>query len=119
MNDYESNLRLNDEIGSSVGQPIHDYVQSNSSYGSAYCNSIILDAQNGWDRYHSLEIESSGIELFTTHEDEQSSNVDVTIKGKRREDDGIFLRLRIADKEGPKHKSFSYELYCGISRMAR
>lgn len=100
MNNYESNLRLNDEIWYSVGQPIHDYVQSNSSYSSGYCNGIILDAQNGWDRYQPLEIESSGIELFTTHEDEQSSTVDVTIKGKRREDDGIFLRLRIADKEG-------------------
>ncbi|CBI34208.3 unnamed protein product, partial [Vitis vinifera] len=44
-------------------------------------------------------MEPTGIELFEYHEDEHPANVDISIKGKRREDDGIFLRLRIADKE--------------------
>lgn len=50
--------------------------------------------------YDYIEYEANGIDLFTSHEDEPSENVDITIKGRRREDDGIFLRLRIADKEG-------------------
>ncbi|XVF06274.1 hypothetical protein REPUB_Repub06bG0033400 [Reevesia pubescens] len=33
-------------------------------------------------------------------EDEHAANVDISIKGKRGHDGGIFLRLRIADKEG-------------------
>uniref|UniRef100_A0A5B6ZYQ7 non-specific serine/threonine protein kinase n=1 Tax=Davidia involucrata TaxID=16924 RepID=A0A5B6ZYQ7_DAVIN len=74
---------------------------SNSSF-NGYSNGVTLEAQNGWE-YHSTEIEQSGIELFEHNDDEHdehSMNIDITIKGKRREDDSIFLRLRIADKEG-------------------
>ncbi|RYQ90856.1 hypothetical protein Ahy_B09g096822 isoform B [Arachis hypogaea] len=49
------------------------------------------------------EIEPNGIELFEYHDDddeETSEDVDISIKGKRKDDGGIFLRLRIADKEG-------------------
>lgn len=45
----------------------------------------------------------SGIELFeyNVEEHEHSSNLDITIKGKRRGEDGsIFLRLRIAEGGG-------------------
>eukprot|EP01018_Ginkgo_biloba_P031613 Gb_28196 [translate_table: standard] len=34
------------------------------------------------------------------NEDESAHNMDFTVKGKKRDDDTIFLRLRIADKEG-------------------
>lgn len=61
--------------------------------------------------YHhcnSISEAHNGIELFEYHEDEDEdeddgkhpANVDISIKGKRRGDDGIFLRLRIADREG-------------------
>ncbi|KAB2599624.1 serine/threonine-protein kinase WNK9 [Pyrus ussuriensis x Pyrus communis] len=40
------------------------------------------------------------IDLFACQEDEHLGDVDLTIKGRQKEDDGIFLRLRIADKEG-------------------
>ncbi|XP_022719193.1 serine/threonine-protein kinase WNK1-like isoform X3 [Durio zibethinus] len=33
-------------------------------------------------------------------EDDHAANLDISIKGKRGDDGGIFLRLRIADKEG-------------------
>nr|KYP74447.1 Serine/threonine-protein kinase WNK1 [Cajanus cajan] len=49
---------------------------------------------------HPAEIEPNGIELFEYHDDEPSEDVDISIKGKRKDDGGIFLRLRIADKEG-------------------
>ncbi|CAL5078750.1 unnamed protein product [Urochloa decumbens] len=40
-------------------------------------------------------------QLFNEHEDDEHvGDVDITIKGKRMEDGSIFLRLRIADKDG-------------------
>jgi len=49
--------------------------------------------------YHQDDFEATEIGLFDCEEDDNLAEVDTTIKG-RREDDGIFLRLRIADKEG-------------------
>ncbi|XP_054807266.1 probable serine/threonine-protein kinase WNK9 [Prosopis cineraria] len=43
---------------------------------------------------------TSEIDLFDCEDDDNLAEVDTAIKGRRREDDGIFLRLRIADKEG-------------------
>ncbi|CAN1245404.1 Serine/threonine-protein kinase WNK1 [Linum grandiflorum] len=72
-------------------------------------NGYNLDGGYGYDGHHELdyhhaaEMEPTGIELFEYHDDDDddhSSNVDISIKGKRRDDGGIFLRLRIADKEG-------------------
>lgn len=56
--------------------------------------------ENGGWEYSDADIEAHGIDLFHGQEDEPLANVDITIKGKRREDGGIFLRLRIADKDG-------------------
>lgn len=47
-----------------------------------------------------MEFETSDIDLFISPEDEHSENMDISIKGKKRGDGGVFLRLRIADKEG-------------------
>jgi WNK lysine deficient protein kinase len=38
--------------------------------------------------------------LFAEHEDDNVAGVDIKIRGRRMEDGGIFLRLRIADKDG-------------------
>ncbi|KAJ0966291.1 hypothetical protein J5N97_027429 [Dioscorea zingiberensis] len=46
------------------------------------------------------DVETHGVDLFNSQEDEPFGNVDITIKGRMKEDGGIFLRLRIADKEG-------------------
>ncbi|RWW71293.1 hypothetical protein BHE74_00020967 [Ensete ventricosum] len=53
---------------------------------------------NGWD-YDAANVQVRENELFNSYKDEQPSNVDITIKGKRREDGNIFLRLRISDKD--------------------
>ncbi|XP_061338658.1 probable serine/threonine-protein kinase WNK9 isoform X3 [Gastrolobium bilobum] len=50
--------------------------------------------------YHQEDFETSEIDLFDCEEDDDLAEVDTTIKGRRREDDGIFLRIRLADKEG-------------------
>nr|KYP75027.1 Serine/threonine-protein kinase WNK1 [Cajanus cajan] len=50
--------------------------------------------------YPQDDFEPSEIGLFECEEGDNLAEVDTTIKGSRREDDGIFLRIRIADKEG-------------------
>ncbi|KAI3966878.1 hypothetical protein MKW92_020348 [Papaver armeniacum] len=77
--------------------------RSNTSSLNGYTNDfdfgLPLEHQNSWE-YNPIENERSGIELFNYHDDEKQQKVDITIKGKKREDGGIFLRLRITDKEG-------------------
>ncbi|XP_072988412.1 probable serine/threonine-protein kinase WNK9 isoform X1 [Typha latifolia] len=75
------------------------------SNGSLIANGFFEDfhqetlEENGWhcDESH---IEAHGIDLFHGHEDEPLTNLDIMIKGRKREDGRIFLRLRIADKFG-------------------
>ncbi|KAJ9682292.1 hypothetical protein PVL29_018260 [Vitis rotundifolia] len=104
IDDCESDLRPiecrrePDDMVPLLRQPFLEYHHSNSSFSNGYSNAVDFEAHNGWG-YQPLEMEPTGIELFEYHEDEHPANVDISIKGKRREDDGIFLRLRIADKE--------------------
>ncbi|KAJ8491009.1 hypothetical protein OPV22_012730 [Ensete ventricosum] len=58
-----------------------------------------MELENDWD-YDATNVEVRGNDLLDSHIDEQPINVDITIKGKRREDGNIFLRLRISDKDG-------------------
>ncbi|KAL2942461.1 Serine/threonine-protein kinase WNK1 [Bienertia sinuspersici] len=104
IDDYIDDLKENDcqsemnNLGSLIRQPFLEHCNSDTSYFNGYSNGIDMESYE-WG-YHPGELESSGIELFEHHEDDHSPGVDITIKGKRREDGSIFLRLRIADKEG-------------------
>ncbi|CAI9757282.1 unnamed protein product [Fraxinus pennsylvanica] len=67
-----------------------------------YSNGYNFEESNGW-AYNPIEVGHSGIELFERNEDEHDEDfpeLDITIKGKRKEDGNIFLRLRMSDKEG-------------------
>ncbi|XVF06275.1 hypothetical protein REPUB_Repub06bG0033400 [Reevesia pubescens] len=107
IDDCESDLRPLeygrefDEMGPLIRQPFLEFHHSSNSYsnGNGYSNGYGYETPNEWG-YLPAEIESSGIELFEYQEDEHAANVDISIKGKRGHDGGIFLRLRIADKEG-------------------
>ncbi|KAJ6791365.1 putative serine/threonine-protein kinase WNK9 [Iris pallida] len=56
--------------------------------------------EDGWG-YDSADVSVHGMDLFHGHEeDEPFVNLDITIKGRRKDDGGIFLRLRITDKDG-------------------
>ncbi|XP_030514602.2 probable serine/threonine-protein kinase WNK9 isoform X3 [Rhodamnia argentea] len=88
-----------DEAGPPVRQSLYKNCQSTSSLIDACSNYLGYEHEHKLE-YHELEFESSEIDLFTCQEDEYPPDFDITIKGRRREDDGIFLRLRIADKEG-------------------
>ncbi|KAL0005660.1 hypothetical protein SO802_013221 [Lithocarpus litseifolius] len=88
-----------DETGPLIRQPLLEFHHSNSGFSNGYSNGYGVEAQNEWS-YHSVEIESNGIELFEHHDDDHTEDVDISIKGKKSNDGGIFLRLRISDKEG-------------------
>ncbi|PKA63846.1 putative serine/threonine-protein kinase WNK1 [Apostasia shenzhenica] len=53
-----------------------------------------------WDYTSDDELKTYGFELFNSQEEEPYGNVDITIKGRRKEDGGLFLRLRITDNDG-------------------
>ncbi|QCE07410.1 serine/threonine-protein kinase WN [Vigna unguiculata] len=102
IDDYEYDMRAVenaelDEFGSLIRQPFFDLHRSYSNFSTEYSNGFGYEGD--WCP-HPAEIEPSGIELFEYHDDEPSEDVDISIKGKRKDDGGIFLRLRIADKEG-------------------
>ncbi|KAK1581380.1 hypothetical protein Q3G72_005560 [Acer saccharum] len=104
INDAQSELRPLDYreldgMSPRIRQPYLELHNCSNSSSNGYSNGHGYEAQNDWS-YHSTEVEPSGIELFEHHDEDHSTNVDISIKGKRRDDGVIFLRLRIADKEG-------------------
>ncbi|KAK9161032.1 hypothetical protein Syun_007373 [Stephania yunnanensis] len=93
----EYSSREIDRLGPIQSQPffeLHHRYNSFSNHSNVHC----FEYENRWD-YHLVDDEINRLNMLTYHEDEHSSNVDIAIKGTRREDD-VFLSLRIADKEG-------------------
>ncbi|KAE9611963.1 hypothetical protein Lal_00048967 [Lupinus albus] len=81
-----------------IGQPFINLHQSYSKFSNEYSNGFGYEGD--WSS-HTAEIEHCGIEpLEHNDDDEPSEDVAISIKGERKDDDGIFLRLRITDKEG-------------------
>nr|GMD63743.1 probable serine/threonine-protein kinase WNK9 [Ipomoea batatas] len=82
-----------------------DYEGTSFSNGfyNGYCNGYAYEEEEkGW-ACDPNEFDQNGIELFEYNDDERedhSSNLDISIKGKRREDGSIFLRLTISNQEG-------------------
>lgn len=88
-----------DDLGPLLRQPLLELERTSSSFSNGYLNGYAFQDQNEWG-YQPVELEASGIELFEHHDDEHCEETGISIKGKRRDDGGIFLRLRISDKEG-------------------
>lgn len=91
------------DMGHFVRQPsLNPLASSDSLYTNGFSDSFCQETaiENAWDCHHAADIETHGMDLFDCQEDEPLANVDITIQGRRREDEGIFLRLRITDKEG-------------------
>ncbi|KAL9235108.1 hypothetical protein vseg_009901 [Gypsophila vaccaria] len=104
IGDYDNDMQLTDcqseldGLSPLMRQPFLEHYTSDNSFINGYSNGADLEPYD-WG-YHSTDVETSGIELFEHHDDDHFGDVDITIKGKKRDDGSIFLRLRIADKEG-------------------
>ncbi|AES82620.1 putative protein kinase WNK-NRBP family [Medicago truncatula] len=83
------------DLGPLVSQSFFSIDRSYSNISTEYSNGFGYEV----DWYSQPTEIEHGIELFECHDDEPSKDVDISIKGKRKDDGGIFLRLRIADKE--------------------
>ncbi|XP_077254123.1 with no lysine (K) kinase 1 isoform X2 [Tasmannia lanceolata] len=105
IDDYSSNSMIDeyqteiDEIIPLLRQPLFNPHLSSNSLINGYTNNSFHENENGWG-YDLVGIEPHCVDFFAKEEDEPSAHLDISIKGKRRDDEGIFLRLRIADKEG-------------------
>lgn len=73
--------------------PSHNLLHSDGSMASND-----FGYEEGWD-CNSPGYGTHGINLFSS-EDDEASDTDITIKGTRGEDGGIYMRLRIPDEEG-------------------
>lgn len=92
-----------DELGPLLRQPLllSAHPSTTSSLVNGYSNYICYEQEQEHDfDSRSVDYEATEINLFTNQDDEHLENIDITIKGRKGEDDSIFLRLRIADKEG-------------------
>lgn len=87
------------EVSPLIRQPLNGIYSINNSSMSGYTDKIGGYGPLSELDYHQDDFETSEIGLFDCEEDDNLAKVVTTIKS-RREDDGIFLRLRIADKEG-------------------
>ncbi|KAK4434024.1 Serine/threonine-protein kinase WNK1 [Sesamum alatum] len=106
IDDYVYDLRpLNyhrdyDEIGLILTQRLLSaHHSTTSSLVNGYSNFLGYEQENDLD-CRSVDYEANEIDLFMNHDEEHSEHFDVTIKGRMKEDGNIFLKLRIADKEG-------------------
>ena len=86
------------DVGPMLQEPLLSFSQKSSSLIDSYTIYFDQEHRNGLE-YHQNGYETNGIDLLNSQE-ESLGSVDITINGRRREDDGIFLRLRIADEEG-------------------
>nr|XP_029120802.1 probable serine/threonine-protein kinase WNK9 isoform X2 [Elaeis guineensis] len=88
------------DMGCIVRQPsLHLLPSSHSWYTNGFSDSFRQETETGWD-CDAADMGTHGMDLFNSPEDEPLANVDITIKGRRRENGDIFLRLRIADRDG-------------------
>lgn len=93
---------LSDYVNPVIHNPPPNYKDDSFSNRSFNEYSIPSYVQNGLS-YQQHDIEQNEIHLFEHNDDEQEehlSQLDITIKGKKKSDGSIFLRLRILDKEG-------------------
>ena len=87
-----------------ISNPQPGYKGSSFSNCSFNEYSIPSSVQNG-SSYELHDSEQNDIHLFEHNDDELEehlSQLDISIKGKKKSDGNIFLRLRILDKEGNK-----------------
>lgn len=88
-----------DEVGSLVRLSLHDTLPRYGSLTNSGSDNFGWELDCDHD-YETEEFETGEIELFMSPDHRRLANLDIAIKGKKREDGSIFLRIRISDKEG-------------------
>lgn len=112
IDDYGSDLIVEKyqrdcyEVTPTVRQPLNGIHSINNTLMSVYSENLGGFGPVSESDYHQGDFEPCEIALFDCEEDDDLAVDDTTIIGRRR-DDGIFLRIRIADKEGG-HFSFLF-----------
>lgn len=101
----EDDFFVHDEDYSAMYNYLHQPVCLDHHRRGGSSGSTASNGGGRWDSEDDDDDDGSmfhGIDqLFNEHEDDEHvAGVDITIKGKRMEDGSIFLRLRIADKDG-------------------
>lgn len=108
---YYDDIGSIEELGEydGPGHFLRQPLLSSDPFTNGFDNDFHLDpeTEDGWG-YHPGEIEHNDIKPFTYHEDEHSTNLNISIKGKKREDGSIFLRLRITDTQGMDFQQFFF-----------
>lgn len=87
---------LQDDVDGFDMRPI-DYYNGYDETGVFLRQPLIHDPLYQSDQF---EPQICEINLFANEDEEDHDHVDISIKGKRNGNDGIFLRLRISDAEG-------------------
>lgn len=85
-------------MGSTLRQPSFEVQCSSNSLVNDYSSYLGYEPRNDLD-YIIPDFNSYESDTLINREDENFENLGITIKG-RKEDDGIFLKLRMADKKG-------------------
>lgn len=85
-------------------QPSFSFLQNNGSSAASRLPNFGLPyntmLENGWD-WNNVEFETDLLDpLFYSPGSEFRSDLEITIKGMRKDDGNIFLRLRVCDREG-------------------
>ncbi|KAL9257263.1 Serine/threonine-protein kinase WNK1-like protein [Drosera capensis] len=93
---------LNDELDSMslfTREPWLDCQSSGFSCTDGFSSENEFQSFDDWE--HHLERSTSAIELFEQQDDDDNHpDVDITIKGKRKDNGGIYLRIRITSDDG-------------------
>ncbi|CAH9099602.1 unnamed protein product [Cuscuta europaea] len=104
VDDFSFDLRLldykeyyNDTGPMSLVQPLLKFSHTNCSLVNDNPNCCGIEQDN----CHPREFHTNEIDLFVSHDSHYSlEDLDISIEGQLKEDNDIFLRLRIADKQG-------------------
>ncbi|RWW13126.1 hypothetical protein GW17_00023177 [Ensete ventricosum] len=89
-------------IGHILRKPSLEFIQVKCSLTTnEHANNLCheMELENSWG-YDATDVRVQRVDIFHSHKNESPANVDITIKGSRREDGIIFLRLRISDQDG-------------------
>uniref|UniRef100_A0A7N0VGC8 non-specific serine/threonine protein kinase n=1 Tax=Kalanchoe fedtschenkoi TaxID=63787 RepID=A0A7N0VGC8_KALFE len=105
IDDYEYDLadeefhRVTEEAAPVIARSLYNKHQNYSDLSNGFTE--YHDCEPGYDvDYDQVEFEQREVEFFNSDDGEQFADADISIKGRRRDDDGIFLRLRMVDKDG-------------------